>query len=156
MLVRLLNALTGGAVAIPALPRFDLLPLVTYAAPIAAPNTPAGPTADMLSLNTGVAPTAAASASGLGLLGGDTARYPNGRRFMDDVVDISLRVMAGVFAPGFDIAPNNRLDDGVNVNNVPYRTTFPYFANAPSGRDRCHIDPSEPGCTAGTGPACLP
>ena len=155
-LARLLNALSAGAIAIPAPPRRDLLPLVTYAAPIAAAGTPAGPIADILRLNTGVPPTPAASANRLGLLGGDAAGYPHGRRLMDDVVDISLRVVAGVLAPGFNIAPNNVLGDGVNVNDAPYRTTFPYLANAPSGRERRHIDPTEPGCTASAGPACLP
>ncbi len=155
-LARILNALTGGVVAIPSPPRSDLLPLVNYAPPIAAPGTPPGPIADMLRLNTGVPPTAAASANRLGLLGGDAAGYPNGRRLMDDVVDISLRVVAGVLAPGFNVSPNNILGDGVNVNDAPYRTTFPYLANAPSGRERRHIDPTEPGCTARSGPACLP
>ena len=155
-LARVLNAATGGAVAIPTPPRTDLLPLVTYAPPIAAPGTPAGPVADMLRLNTGVAPTAPGTASRLGLLGGDAAGYPNGRRLADDVVDISLRVVAGVLIPAFNVAPNNRLGDGVNVNDAPYRTVFPYLADAPSGRDRRHLDPTEPGCTAGAGPACAP
>jgi len=155
-LARILNAATGGAVAIPAPPRNDLLPLVTYAPPIAAPGTPAGPIADMLRLNTGVEPTAPGSVSRLGLLGGDAAGYPNGRRLADDVVDISLRVVAGVLIPAFNVAPNNRLGDGVNVNDAPYRTIFPYLADAPSGRDRRHLDPAEPGCTAGAGPACAP
>ncbi|TXG80971.1 MAG: hypothetical protein E6R11_00135 [Rhodocyclaceae bacterium] len=52
--------------------------------------------------------------------------------------------------------PNNRLGDGVNVNDAPYRTVFPYLADAPSGRDRRHIDPGEAGCSAGNGPACAP
>ena len=56
----------------------------------------------------------------------------------------------------FNIAPNNQLGDGVNVNDAPYRTEFPYLADAPSGRDRRHIDPGEAGCTAGGGPACAP
>jgi hypothetical protein len=155
-LARILNAVTGGAIAIPTPPRTDLLPLVTYAPPIAAPGTPAGPIADLLRLNTGVAPTAPGTASRLGLLGGDPAGYPNGRRLADDVVDISLRVVAGVLIPAFNVAPNNRLGDGVNVNDAPYRTVFPYLADAPSGRDRRHLDPTEPGCTAGSGPACAP
>ena len=136
--------------------RVDLLPLVTYAAPIAAPGTPAGPIADLLRLNTGVDPTPLANISRLGLLGGDPAGYPNGRRLQDDVVDISLRAVVGVFAgPPYSTSPlNSRLGDGVNVNDVPYRTTFPYLADSPSGRDRRHIDPSEPGCTAGAGAAC--
>ena len=56
-LPRVVNALTGGVLAIPTPPRIDLLPLVPYAPPIAAPGTPAGPVADLLRLNTGVAPT---------------------------------------------------------------------------------------------------
>ena len=90
-LARVVNALTNGAVAIPAPPRTDLLPVVTYAPPIAAPGTPAGPIADLLRLNTGVAATPPASANRLGVLGGDMAGFPNGRRVMDDVTDIALR-----------------------------------------------------------------
>ena len=75
-LPRVLNALTGGVLAIPAPPRADLRPLVQYAPPIAAAGTPLGPVADMLRLNTGVAPTPYASASRLGLLGGTTPGTP--------------------------------------------------------------------------------
>jgi hypothetical protein len=155
-LARVLNAATAGALAIPAPPRTDLLPLVTYAPPIAATGTPPGPVADMLRLNTGVSPTFPGSTnlSRLGLLGGDAAGFPNGRRLFDDVTDIALRAVAGVFNPTFNVFPNNRLGDGVNVNDVPYRTTFPYLGNAPSGRDRRHIDPGEPGCTGGAGAPC--
>ncbi len=153
-LARILNAATGGALAIPTPPRTDLLPLVTYAPPIAAAGTPAGPVADLLRLNTGVQPTVEANISRLGLLGGDPAGYPNGRRPQDDVVDISLRAVAGVLNPSFNHSPNNVLGDGVNVNDAPYRPTFPYLANAPSGRDRRHIDPGEPGCTGGAGGPC--
>jgi hypothetical protein len=159
MLARVLNALTGGAIAIPAPPRLDLLSLLTYAPPIAAAGTPAGPIADLLRLNTGVPPTPPASANRLGLLSGDAAGFPNGRRLFDDVVDVSLRFVAGALAapfPGYTAGINDRLGDGVNVNDVPYRSTFPYLGNAPSGRDRRHIDPGEPGCTAGAGAACPP
>jgi Domain of unknown function (DUF4331) len=157
-LARVVNALTSGVVAIPAVPRLDLLPVVTYAPPIAATGTPAGPVADLLRLNTGVAPTPAASASRLGLLGGDPAGFPNGRRVFDDVTDVALRlVVGGVLAapfPGFNPNIGGRLGDGVNVNDAPYRTVFPYLADCPSGRDRRHIDPGEPGCTAGLGAPC--
>ncbi len=155
-LARILNAATAGLLTIPTPPRLDLLPLVTYAPPIAATGTPAGPIADLLRLNTGVAPTSLTSPtlSRLGLLGGDLAGYPNGRRLFDDVVDISLRAVAGVLNPVFNIFPNNRLGDGVNVNDAPYRSAFPYLSDAPSGRDRRHIDPGEPGCTAGAGGPC--
>ena len=153
-LARVLNAATGGVLSIPSPPRTDLLPLVTYAPPVAASGTPPGPVADLLRLNTGVSPTLPASASRLGLLAADPAGFPNGRRLFDDVTDIALRAVSGVFNPAFNIFPNNRLGDGVNVNDAPYRTDFPYLADAPSGRDRRHIDPGEPGCTAGSGPAC--
>jgi len=144
-LARVLNALTQGVVSIPPPPRTDLLPLVTYAAPIAPPGTPAGPVADLLRLNVGIPATDPAKASRLGLLGGDAAGFPNGRRVFDDVTDIALRVVAGVLAEGFNKFPNNRLGDGVNVNDVPDRAVFPYLANCPSGPGRRHIDPGEPG-----------
>jgi hypothetical protein len=154
-IAHIVAAIYGGALKIPPAPRNDLLPLVTYAAPIAATGTPVGPIADMLRLNTGVPATPPASASRLGLIGGDPAGYPNGRRLADDVVDITLRVaVGGVLVPGFNQFPNNRLGDGVNVNDAPFRTQFPYVADCPSGRNRRHIDPGEPGCTAGTGPPC--
>ena len=159
-LARVVNALTNGAVAIPPVPRTDLLPVVTYAPPIAAPGTPAGPVADLLRLNTGVAPTPPASASRLGLLGGDGAGFPNGRRVYDDVTDIALRLVVGGVLhapfPGYSADIGGRLGDGVNSNDAPYRTSFPYLADAPSGRDRRHIDPGEVGCTAGTGASCAP
>ncbi|MBM3725959.1 MAG: DUF4331 domain-containing protein [Acidobacteria bacterium] len=156
LLARVINAAFGGAVAIPPAPRTDLLPLVVYTPPIAATGTPTGPVADMLRLNTGVAPTPEASINRLGLLGGDGAGFPNGRRLQDDVTDIALRAVVGVLNPAFNVAPNNRLGDGVNVNDAPYAGAFPFLAPSPSGRDRRHIDPGEPGCTGGVGAACLP
>ncbi len=149
-IVHIVDAIYGklfpGALKVPTAPRTDLLPLVTYAAPIAAPGTPAGPVADLLRLNTGVSATPYVNASRLGLLGGDSAGYPNGRRLFDDVVDITLRVaVGGVLIPSFNHFPNNALGDGVNVNDAPYQLQFPYLADCPSGRNRRHIDPGEPG-----------
>lgn len=145
-IARVVNALTGGVVPIPNAPRTDLLPLVTYAAPIAARGTLAGPVADILRLNTGVPATPYASASRLGLIGGDAAGFPNGRRVYDDVTDIALRVVVGgVLVDGFNKFPNNRLGDGVNVNDKAPVLSFPYLAECPSGRDRRHIDPGEEG-----------
>ena len=149
LLARVLNAIYG--IAIPTPPRTDLLPLVTYAAPIAAPGTPAGPVADLLRLNTGVPPTPMPSRRRLGLLAGDAAGFPNGRRVSDDVTDISARAVAGILAgPKFNYA----IGDGVNTNDVPYQEVFPYVAFAQSGRDRRHIDPGEAGCTMDAGVPC--
>jgi len=177
----LYSVLVPGALYSPPAPRTDLLPLVEYLPPIAAAGTRTGPVADLLRLNTGVPPTAPGTASRLGLLGGDAAGFPNGRRLADDVVDITLRVAVGGVLAGnkcgpsntssCDVFPNNALGDGVNVNDVDtdiatdgitnlvepnthFHTSFPYVDYCPSGRNRRHIDPGEPGCTAGTGPAC--
>lgn len=160
-LARVLNAGTAGVLAIAPPPRFDLRPLVQYVPPIAAAGTNAGPIADLLRLNTGVPPTPEASASRLGVLGGDNAGFPNGRRVFDDVTDIALRVVAGgvLVTPafsGFNASVNGMLGDGVNVNDAPYLPSFPYVGYAPSGRDRRHIDPGEAGCTAGAGAPCPP
>jgi hypothetical protein len=145
-IVKIVEALYGGALKVPAAPRTDLLPLVTYAAPIAPAGTPSGPIADLLRLNTGVPPTAVGSASRLGAIAGDFGGYPNGRRVFDDVVDIVLRVgVGGILVDGMNVFPNNSLGDGVNVNDAEYRTTFPYLANCPDGRNRRHIDPGEDG-----------
>jgi hypothetical protein len=178
----LYEVLLPGALTSPKPPRTDLLPLVQYLPPIAAPGTPTGPVADLLRINTGVSPTPPSSASRLGLLAGDGAGYPNGRRLADDVVDITLRAAVGGVLAGnkcgaqhksaCNVFPNNSLGDGVNVNDVDtdlatdgvtnlvepnthFHTSFPYVDYCPSGRDRVHIDPGDPGCTAGTGPNCV-
>jgi len=146
---RVFNAIFG--VNIPTPPRTDIQFLLTYAPPIAAPGTPPGPIADLLRLNTGVAPTPEPSRKRLGLLAGDGAGFPNGRRVSDDVTDITLRTLAGIFAGPTD---NYAIGDGVNTNDVPFQETFPYVAWAQSGRQRRHIDPGEAGCTQGAGAAC--
>jgi hypothetical protein len=157
-IVRVVEALYGGALKVPAAPRIDLLPLVTYAAPIAPAGTPAGPIADLLRLNTGVPATPPAAASRLGLIGGDAAGFPNGRRLFDDVTDITLRVgVGGVLAapfPGFTPGINDRLGDGVNVDDQPYHAAFPYVGSAPDGRNRRHVDPGETGCGPGGTAVC--
>lgn len=149
LLARVLNAIYGGAVPIPTPPRTDLLPLVTYAAPICPGCTAgqAGPVADLLRLNTGIAPTAQANRKRLGFIAGDSAGYPNGRRVSDDVTDISARAVVGLLAGApYNGFPNNRIGDGVNANDRPYQEVFPYVAFANSGRNSRHVDPTEAGC----------
>src|SRR5579872_7249475 len=79
------------------------------------------PEGGVLRLDTSVAPSEAAARNRLGLLSGDKAGYPNGRRLSDDVIDIAMRR-----ADGSGLA----LGDGVNSNDVPFQETFPYLARA--------------------------
>lgn len=88
---------------------------------------------EMMRLNVAYMPTA--SPSRLGLLGGDPAGFPNGRRPFDDVVDIELRAAAGgtPFTPAYNKAPNNIVGDGVSQNEVPFLNRFPYLATPYQG-----------------------
>ncbi len=160
VLARVLNALydtiSPGVLPVPDAPRNDLLPLVQYIPPVAAVGTPAGPVADLLRLNTGVPPTAVAQRSRLGFLtlldddpeNDDPAGFPNGRRVSDNVVDITTRAVIGILAEDdFNRFPHNRVGDGVNNNDVPYRESFPYVGLAHSGRESRHIDTGETGCS---------
>jgi hypothetical protein len=90
----LLNALFGSAALVPATPRNDLV--AAFLTGVKGINQPAKVwPSEMLRLNTATAPTAIASQNDLGVLGGDAAGFPNGRRPYDDVVDITLRVAEG-------------------------------------------------------------
>jgi hypothetical protein len=144
LLARVFNAAFG--IAVPTPPRTDLLLLVTYTPPIAAPGTPAGPVADLLRLNTGIDPTPMNQRKRLAVLAGDLGGFPNGRRLSDDVVDIASRVVAGVLVSGFNVYPNNAIGDGVNTNDKVLQETFPYVAWANSGRYRQHTDPGDVAC----------
>jgi hypothetical protein len=87
---------------------------------------------EMLRLNTDVLPTARPSR--LGVLAGDNAGYPNGRRLTDDVVDISVQVVAGAL-----VGNPTRLGDGVDQNDKPFLDSFPYLAIAHAGdQDKPH------------------
>ena len=74
----------------------------------------------------------------LGVLAGDNAGFPNGRRPYDDTVDIALRVVAGVLVDGFNVAPNNQLGDGVDGPDVPYIAGFPFLGTPHSGYTHVH------------------
>src|SRR5262249_43214 len=52
---------------------------------------------DLLRLNMAIAPST--SPNELGILGGDLAGFPNGRRVQDDVTTIELRAIAGATYP---------------------------------------------------------
>ena len=57
--------------------------------------------ADLLRLNVAISPNTS-NPSLLGLLGGDIAGFPNGRRVFDDVVTIEIRAVAGATIPFVD------------------------------------------------------
>jgi len=87
--------------------------------------------ADEIRLNLAIAPSApVGQGNRLGVLGGDLAGYPNGRRLEDDVIDISERAVGGVL-----IGHSLPLGDGVDANDVPYLAAFPYQADPFSGYD---------------------
>ncbi len=95
--------------------------------------------ADLLRLNLAVPPTTE-SPNNLGVLYGDAAGFPNGRRVFDDVTTIELRAIAGLSLPL--TYPNYQPDallltdvirDGTSNTNLPLLTTFPYLAPPASG-----------------------
>ena len=82
--------------------------------------------ADTLKLNLGVAPSAMPSR--FGVLANDLAGFPNGRRLADDVTDIELRVIAGALLKPEEGGKQIPLGDGVDQNDRPFRSSFPYVA----------------------------
>jgi hypothetical protein len=110
----------------PPAPRNDLVTIFLTGIP--GLNQPANVrAAEMLRLNMAIPPST--SRDRMGVLGGDLAGFPNGRRPGDDVLDIVLQAAAGAtpLTPAFSRSPNNALGDNVNNNDVPYLTSFPYL-----------------------------
>jgi hypothetical protein len=94
--------------------------------------------ADQLRLNLAIPPTA--NPSRYGLLGGDLAGFPNGRRVADDVVSIELRAFAGVTYALVDKsykpdAAASLLTEGLAPAPNRYQSTFPYLAPPLDGFD---------------------
>jgi len=128
---RLIPLLYPG-VKVPPAPRNDIVAIFLTGIP--GLNQPTGVRpSEMIRLNLGIAPSA--HPSPLGVLGGDLAGFPNGRRLTDDVVDIELRALAGAtpFTPAFNVAPNNQLGDGVNSNDTALLGSFPYVGTPHQG-----------------------
>jgi hypothetical protein len=77
---------------------------------------------------------AAKDQSSLGVIDGDTAGFPNGRRPGDDVVDIELRVAMGKLLPAAK-APSGQLPftDGAYVDATFFDETFPYLRSPLAG-----------------------
>jgi Domain of unknown function (DUF4331) len=125
----LLNALFGNAAKVPQSPRNDLIS--AFLTGVKGLNQPARVTAsEMLRLNTAIAPTAVAAQNDLGVLGGDNAGFPNGRRPYDDVADIELRVAMGALCGAIGNCGSQTKDPN---NATPYtdgaRAAGPDFAH---------------------------
>lgn len=127
-------------------PRTDLV--AAFLTGIAGVNQPTGgKTSEMLRLNTSIAPTVQASQNSLGVLGGDNAGFPNGRRPADDIVDAELRVAMGALCvatgtadtlkvgckPSDAPAGSAALTDGVGYSASTFQNAFPYLNTPISG-----------------------
>lgn len=130
---------------IPPAPRTDIAAIFVTGIPAGAvPGLPNyttflsdGRAHEMMRLNVAIAPTPTCGTgySNLGLLGGDPAGFPNGRRPGDDVVDIEVRALLGgtPFTPPFNVAPNNAFGDGVATNFEGFLSRFPYLQTPNQG-----------------------
>ena len=142
----LVQALYGsaGVVAPTVYPRTDLE--AVFLTGIAGVNQPAKvqAPAEELRLNTTTAVTPYASQKDLGVLAGDLAGFPNGRRPIDDVVDITLRVAMGALLkpydgsstdpdPASDASRQLGFTDGVQANPANFLTVFPYLNTPVAG-----------------------
>jgi len=104
--------------------------------------------ADYLRINMAIPPNTN-NPNRLGLIAGDAAGFPNGRRVGDDVIDIEVRAIAGVTLPLVDpsFTPDGAaglVGDGVDSNPVqppntsPFLSTFPYLPHPTPGYEHSH------------------
>jgi hypothetical protein len=123
-------------------PRADLVAILLTGIPAGIvpgfQNNTGSVLADMLRLNVAVPP--AATPNPLGLIGGDPAGFPNGRRVADDVVTIELRAIAGVTYPLVDSsytpdAAASLITQGLTPAADRYLPTFPYVGLPYDGYD---------------------
>ncbi|MFF3847637.1 DUF4331 domain-containing protein [Streptomyces sp. NPDC002328] len=104
----------------PAEPRNDLVDV--FLKGVKGLNQPPYVTpSEQLRLNTSIKP--AASPKRLGVLDGDNAGFPNGRRLTDDVIDAALQVVEGEL-----LGAKNDLGDAVDKNDKEFEKAFPYVA----------------------------
>lgn len=96
--------------------------------------------ADMLRLNVAIPPSSTPNI--YGILGGDLAGFPNGRRVQDDTVAIELRAVAGVTYPLVNPsftpdAAASAVTDGLTPAsvNAPFLSSFPYLGIPYGGYD---------------------
>jgi len=113
----------------PAAPRDDIFAI--FLTGVEGLNKPPTVTpAEMQRLNTKIPPSA--NPNRLGVLAKDTAGFPNGRRLIDDVVDIEIQALEGAVRD-MKIVEALATGDGVNENDEQFGSTFPYLALPHSG-----------------------
>ena len=134
-LAKILNALFD--IGAPETDRTDIVQALLQGLPGLNQQTNNPLPVDTLKLNLGVPPTE--NENRFGVIGGDNAGFPNGRRLGDDVVDIELQVVAG-FLKG-NMVP---LGDGVDRNDKAFVPFFPYLPGPTSGFDSDPSDRFEP------------
>ncbi|TMA64975.1 MAG: DUF4331 domain-containing protein [Deltaproteobacteria bacterium] len=133
---------TVSGVDVPPQPRDDIVHLLTQ---YADQDVSKGPFSELLRLDMTVPPTAPDSIKRLGPLAHDSAGvatpdpagFPNGRRPNDDVTDLVVRVVGG------QNYIDNRVGDGVHLNDKGITPDFPFLPTPYDGRDRVHKDPGE-------------
>jgi hypothetical protein len=91
---------------------------------------------ELLRLNISVAPVPLASQNPLTALAGDGAGWPNGRRPIDDVTDVAVKVIGGA---NYIALPSI---DSVDANDMPLPETFPFLSTPWDGRNRIHQNPT--------------
>ncbi len=136
----------------PSRPRNDLVAILLTGIPNGvvpgfSGNFTGSTQADLLRLNLAISP--ASNPSRLGLLGGDVAGFPNGRRVADNVIDIELKAVAGavynLVNPSFTPDSNiSAVSQGVDTNPVQppntdsFLSTFPYLPHPVPGYEHSH------------------
>ncbi len=134
---------------VPETPRTDLMQVFLKYPGQPINGTKCGsPCSELLRVNMGIAPTAPINQRRMGVLAGDFAGFPNGRRPNDDVTDIAVRVVGGAAFLEARVGDGvNFLEDapGSNLTDNGIYTVFPFLPTPHDGRNRQHIDCGEAG-----------
>jgi hypothetical protein len=131
ILAAVINKLYPGVINAPERNRDDLVAVLLTGVP--GLNNTGPKQADVLRLNMSIPPAGpVGTGKRLGVLAGDNAGWPNGRRLEDDVIDIAERAVAGALKKN---PKASLIGDGVDANDVRHLTSFPYEADPPSGFD---------------------
>lgn len=123
-LPKLIEAVYG--IDAPATPRNDLVSV--FLTGVKGLNKAKGKVTPSEQLRLNMSTPVTAEPNRLGVIGGDTQGFPNGRRLGDDVIDIALQVVEGEL-----VGSANDLGDGVDANDAAFSGTFPYLALPASG-----------------------